>query len=48
MSVTIHPGLFIHMPMHVARLTLEVEHVLLVIDTGADLENFIYSWLAST
>ena len=48
MSVTIHPRLFNHMPMHVARPTMEVEHVLLVIDTGADFENFIYSWLAST
>ena len=48
MSVSIHPGVFVHVPMHVARLTMEVEHVLLAIDVGADFENFVYNCLAST
>ena len=48
MSVSIHLGLFVHVPMHVARLTMEVEHVMRAIDVGADFENFVYSWLAST
>ena len=48
MSVSIYPGLIVHVPMHVARLTMEVEHVTLAISVGADFENFVYSWLMFT